>query len=389
MPLRSMDDIGKESALGRISEVEAGGMTHMSGGLLKGIEQQVEEAAADEDSEVPVVRAVLLLTDGLANRGITGTAEMQEAMEEAMGESRARVYTFGYGSDHDGDLLAGLAEAGSGDYFFIEEDESLPTAFGSVLGGLMATACQDIEVTLTPQDGSVVLDASSGSLGGSEKLEDGSLRLKIPDMFAEERKDLVVRMSLGAVPEPLESQPLLRASVTYLDTQRHETLQEAAALSSPRPESVPLGSSRSMLVLFHITRLEAADKIKEAKATADEPCIVHPRPIVAMQRPSSFAAAASAIAQPMVQQQQQQQPQQRGALGAAGSSYVMPLPPILPGPRPFPRPPAKCEGLERAREILSEVLKVVKERREEAEAAVSDKDILDGYDNLEVRANRP
>ena len=201
MALRNMTAIGKESALGRISEVEAEGMTNLSDGLLKGIKQQVEEAAAEVAPKEPVVRAVFLLTDGLANRGITESLEMKTAMQEAASGVTTRIYTFGYGSDHDGDLLAGLAEAGSGDYFFIEEDNALPTAFGSVLGGLMATACQNIEVTLTPLGG-VSIDASSGSLeGANEILKDGSVILKLSDMFAEERKDLVIAMTINALPE--------------------------------------------------------------------------------------------------------------------------------------------------------------------------------------------
>ena len=39
------------------------------------------------------------------------------------------VYTFGFGSDHDPNLLKGIADKGSGIYYFIEKTSNISEAF--------------------------------------------------------------------------------------------------------------------------------------------------------------------------------------------------------------------------------------------------------------------
>ncbi len=43
------------------------------------------------------------------------------------------VNTFGFGSDHDPNLLKGIAEAGSGLYYFIQNTDNIPEAFAGKL----------------------------------------------------------------------------------------------------------------------------------------------------------------------------------------------------------------------------------------------------------------
>lgn len=215
-----MTSAGKELATGRISEVGARGSTNLSGGLLKGIEQQVNAANAykaggSQGEGVPVVHAVLLLTDGEANEGITDAYGIEQAMDESLGtlesSSRVRVFTFGYGRSHNAELLSALAEAASGSYFFVEDDDTLPVAFGSVLGGLLATNCQNVEVKLQAKSGATI-DASAGSLAKSKADDDGVVTLPVGDLFAEERRDLIIEI-VPAASDPIKEQPLLVATV--------------------------------------------------------------------------------------------------------------------------------------------------------------------------------
>ncbi len=55
---------------------------------------------------------------------------------------QACVFTFGYGSEHDADLLLGIAEAGNGLFYYIDNGESIPESFCDCLGGLLSVAAQ-------------------------------------------------------------------------------------------------------------------------------------------------------------------------------------------------------------------------------------------------------
>ena len=52
------------------------------------------------------------------------------------------VFTLGYGSEHDGDCLHGLAAAGNGMFYFVENEDCIPESFCDCLGGLLSVAAQ-------------------------------------------------------------------------------------------------------------------------------------------------------------------------------------------------------------------------------------------------------
>ena len=55
---------------------------------------------------------------------------------------QACVFTFGFGAEHDGDLLHAVAEAGNGLFYYIDNSDSIPESFGDCLGGLLSVAAQ-------------------------------------------------------------------------------------------------------------------------------------------------------------------------------------------------------------------------------------------------------
>ncbi|MBP1704624.1 MAG: hypothetical protein H6Q36_363 [Chloroflexi bacterium] len=117
----------KDRARERLGAIDARGTTNLAGGWLAGCEQ-VALGQGDER----VARA-LLLTDGLANVGITDPAEL----EHHAGELRRRgvaTSTFGVGADFDEALLQGMASAGGGHFYYIERPAQIPDLIASELG---------------------------------------------------------------------------------------------------------------------------------------------------------------------------------------------------------------------------------------------------------------
>ena len=55
---------------------------------------------------------------------------------------QVNVFTFGYGGEHDADLLSGVSEAGSGLFYYIDNADSIPESFCDCLGGLLSVAAQ-------------------------------------------------------------------------------------------------------------------------------------------------------------------------------------------------------------------------------------------------------
>mmetsp|Transcript_32424 Transcript_32424/g.79194 ORF Transcript_32424/g.79194 Transcript_32424/m.79194 type:complete len:448 (-) Transcript_32424:290-1633(-) len=178
---------GEKRKMGaKVAEIRAGSMTNLSGGLEAGLDLQ--KGATRE-----TVRSVFLLTDGLANAGMTTTDGIVKLVADARGKnSLVVVHTFGFGDDHNAEMLAAVAQAGGGEYVYVEKDENLGDSFAEALGGLASVVAQSISLTVSQP-------------GGMERprtqfpvvQEAGDWRVDISDLYAEERRDILVVMTEG------------------------------------------------------------------------------------------------------------------------------------------------------------------------------------------------
>ncbi len=145
-PGRTADATAKEAAIRRLRDVGPRGGTNLSGGWLRGAEQV--SSALDPEA----VNRVLLLTDGLANAGITDRTEL----ERHAGELRARgvsTSTFGVGEDFDERLLGAMADAGGGAFRFIANAAEIPALIRSEVGELLEVTAKDVELRISGPDG--------------------------------------------------------------------------------------------------------------------------------------------------------------------------------------------------------------------------------------------
>jgi Ca-activated chloride channel family protein len=123
-----------KDAVRAIMSIEARGSTDLCGGWLRCCEQVAMFQATD------AVTRVVLLTDGLANQGVTDPTEI---IGHA-GELRRRgvtTTTIGVGEDFDEQLLGRMADEGGGHFYFVERDEQIPRAIETEVG-------ESLEVTL-------------------------------------------------------------------------------------------------------------------------------------------------------------------------------------------------------------------------------------------------
>ena len=103
----------RRRAVDALRRIDARGSTNLGEGWLRGCEQ-VSRFLSDRG-----VNRALLLTDGLANVGMTDTSELQGHATE-LRRRGVSTSTFGVGADFDERLLQAMADAGGGHFYFIE-----------------------------------------------------------------------------------------------------------------------------------------------------------------------------------------------------------------------------------------------------------------------------
>jgi len=135
----------KRCALERLARIDARSTTDLSGGWLQGAEQLVRALSPN------TISRCLLLTDGLANQGVTDRAELM-GMAAALQAQGLSTSTFGVGEDFDERLLRGMAEVSGGNFYFIEAPEQIPDLLASELGETLEIVARDVvlEAGLAP-----------------------------------------------------------------------------------------------------------------------------------------------------------------------------------------------------------------------------------------------
>lgn len=174
----------------QIQHIQAGGSTNLSGGWLRG-----RELVARAKREGGVNR-IVLLTDGLANAGITEPDKLLGLCRNACG-SGITTTTIGFGADYDEKLLRGMADAGGASTWYIERPDQAADVFTEELEGLLTLCAQTVSVEIRPSD-AVTLTAVRHQYP-TTTLGSGGARLEIGDIYAREPKSVLVEFFVPAL----------------------------------------------------------------------------------------------------------------------------------------------------------------------------------------------
>lgn len=141
-PATMLNRIAMRASLYRL---DARGSTDLSGGWLAGCQQLASVESAR--GEVRLKRAIVL-TDGMANVGITDPGELAHHAGELRSRGIATT-TLGIGAGFDEFLLAEMAEAGGGNFEYLASARQLVPFFSRELGELLATVAANLTLTIT------------------------------------------------------------------------------------------------------------------------------------------------------------------------------------------------------------------------------------------------
>lgn len=226
----------------------ASGCTNLGEGLLWGLGEL-------NSSDAPAA-VMMLFTDGLANRGTTQTDALVEAMREpmaAMGRQSRAVFTFGFGADHNAQLLFSLADAGTGCYYYVDRPQAIGPSFADCLGGMLSVAAQDVTLALRTKNGAVISTVHADfAVEMNEAATEAHIKMR--DLSGDAEKEVLFDLSVPAVAALSDEWHALECIVSYVDAADGAARTAVANLTLTRDDGMP----RLAAVIPRLRRIAAA-----------------------------------------------------------------------------------------------------------------------------------
>lgn len=211
--LLPMNSENKSKVLELLHEIKPEGTTNISDALFKAIKLLNDRKGHLQNR----LSSIMLFTDGLANTGLQGK-EFMSALQKTTIPVGLSLNTFGYGLDHDSNMLSNIAlYSKQGVYYYIETVDYIAATFGECLAGILSTVVYDIKVRLIGQDGCRIVNFYTKSpVVENKSVKDYTISLG--SMYKQETRSVLFRLSLRKMDEELLEQNLLKVEVSYTDT---------------------------------------------------------------------------------------------------------------------------------------------------------------------------
>jgi Ca-activated chloride channel family protein len=191
----SVQVLDKAMIIHKIDKILSDGSTNLWGGTEKGFEE------VRSNYKKNYVNRVLLISDGLANVGITSNYEIRKRVQHYKDKDGITLSSFGVGLDYNELLMTDMAEAGSGNYYFIDSPDKMTALFDKELNGLLNVAAQNAELKIKMPVGVKLRKVFAAKY--EESGDEVSIQYR--DLFSEETKGVLVNFAIdNGENEPLK-----------------------------------------------------------------------------------------------------------------------------------------------------------------------------------------
>ena len=225
----------KDNIRTRLSIINIENSTNLSAGIV----QSRDTLSVDTSN---TKQGILLLTDGIANLGLTRPEDIQELVRNTIDKfNGTSISSVGYGTDHNVELLQSISTIGGGSYYVVNNLEDVAAVFGDILGGLVSCTSQQVRIILPA--GTEVKSRYASTTAG-DKLE-----ITIGDMPAGTEAAFLAKIANG--------RPI---SVKGFNLQTHDSFEINTVVNTTDDETLQVNGEA------HFLRFEVLALLEESRA---------------------------------------------------------------------------------------------------------------------------
>eukprot|EP00358_Blepharisma_japonicum_P003448 CAMPEP_0202946756 /NCGR_PEP_ID=MMETSP1395-20130829/10189_1 /ASSEMBLY_ACC=CAM_ASM_000871 /TAXON_ID=5961 /ORGANISM="Blepharisma japonicum, Strain Stock R1072" /LENGTH=490 /DNA_ID=CAMNT_0049647547 /DNA_START=57 /DNA_END=1529 /DNA_ORIENTATION=+ len=258
-PLTAMTPQGKGRLKAIAGQIQAFAGTEIVEGLLTSLNILAQRRITNS------VSSIILLSDGNDNNTHSAMGRTKSALIEvgSMISSGYSIHTFGYGADHDPNLLNSMAEEKNGGFYFVERDELIGEAFSSCLGELISVVADNVQISLQTLQTDIRFALTK------VYSESGDQSFRFPPILSGDKKEAIFLLNffptIDAVPNGHQIQPV-KATVQYRLTRSGHVIREESFLQVPIINESEIVNEIELDedVMVNFYRVKTADILKEA-----------------------------------------------------------------------------------------------------------------------------
>ena len=217
-----MNPEGRQAILTEASRLRTRGNTNLSGGWLAGVELALAKSASGRRL------AVVLLSDGHANEGITNAVELAK-LAKATAQQGAVTTCVGVGAGYSTEQLGAIAEGAGGRFHHANDPEAIVQILTGELGELGSMTAEQVELGVTVPS-TVTLQA----FAATSRQTAHTHHISLGSLYAGLRRTVVCALQLPELAEGTELRlPIMVSGVHVATGMRfHQECQVHLTVSS-------------------------------------------------------------------------------------------------------------------------------------------------------------
>lgn len=219
--LRPAREVGDREELRQlIRRIEPGSSTNIHAGLVLGYKEALKNLKREGTNRV------VLLTDGIANQGVTDPAQIARD-SRSFNDRGVDLSTIGVGLDLNKDLLRDLAKSGRGLFHFVADAQDIDKVFLKEVQSLVAPVASEPNLEIEYGPGLELAQV----YGYEPERAASSLKMKLDNM--NQGLTQVVLLRFKVKPRGMDAAQSVKVNFSYYDIEqkRRVTKSDAASLS--------------------------------------------------------------------------------------------------------------------------------------------------------------
>ena len=160
--LTTVTPLTRKNLTAIIHNLSIGGGTNLGLGLTEGMKLLMAHKASDN------LGRLILISDGLANQGITNQVELGN-MASIAAEKSFSISTVGVGSDFNEQLMTIIADRGTGNYHYLEDPSRFASVFQEEFQVTRSVAASSVKIMMAEKNGIQLIDAGGFPINRKNK----------------------------------------------------------------------------------------------------------------------------------------------------------------------------------------------------------------------------